>query len=144
MYEEFPVTILNKQYQVMGDIDNGAEGSKKIVHHVDDKEKNKKLFLVKILDCKNREDLERYQREVKIFKSLNHPNIAKIEYHIKEGDSLMFFFPYYCGGSLADLIDNKGRLDEETAKKYFRQLVDAVEHCHNNNIAHRDIKPDNM
>ena len=142
MYEEFPVTILNKEYKAMGVIDNGAEGSKKIVHHVDDKE-NKNAFLVKILSCKDNKDLERYERELKIFNQLNHPNIAKMNHYVKENDSLMIFFPYYSGGSLADLID-EGRLDEERAKKYFKQLVEAVEHCHKNNIAHRDIKPDNM
>eukprot|EP01091_Cochliopodium_minus_P013221 TRINITY_DN4206_c0_g1_i1.p1 TRINITY_DN4206_c0_g1~~TRINITY_DN4206_c0_g1_i1.p1 ORF type:complete len:330 (-),score=77.54 TRINITY_DN4206_c0_g1_i1:58-1047(-) len=140
MYEEFPVTILNKEYKVMGEIDNGAEGSKKIVQRLDN---NESKYLVKILPCSNIKDLERYEREINIFYKLNHPNIAKLISHTKDDDQLMMFFYYYSGGSLANMIDNE-RLDENRAKGYFKQLIEAVDFCHINKIAHRDIKPDNI
>ena len=143
MYQEFPVQILNKEYKVMGVIDNGAEGSKKIVHHIDDDQEKKNMYLVKILPCTNKNDTERYEREINILKKLDHPNIAKIVDVFRENNQIMIFFSYYSGGSLADMLD-ENRLPEEVARSYFRQLVESVRYCHKNNIAHRDIKPDNI
>ena len=38
----------------------------------------------------------------------------------------------------------KGRLSEDEAKKYFRQIVEVLEYCKEKNIVHRDLKPENI
>ena len=43
-----------------------------------------------------------------------------------------------------DLIFEHGRLEESVARFYFSQLLDAVEHMHDNGYAHRDIKLENL
>eukprot|EP00903_Cladosiphon_okamuranus_P015952 g14734.t1 len=48
------------------------------------------------------------------------------------------------GGDLFETIAAKGRLEDDPARHYFAQLLDAVEHCHTRGVCHRDIKPENV
>jgi serine/threonine protein kinase len=48
------------------------------------------------------------------------------------------------GGELFDKIVSEGRFSEDTARFYFRQLVDGVFYCHQNGVCHRDLKPENL
>jgi carbon catabolite-derepressing protein kinase len=50
----------------------------------------------------------------------------------------------YAGGELFDYIVNHGKLVETQARKFFQQIVCAVEYCHRHKIVHRDLKPENL
>lgn len=144
MYKEFPTNTLNNEFTIVKEVKNGAEGTKQLVHYKNDTKEEKDLYLVKILPCNKKEDKERYEREMKVIRSLNHNNIAKIVKTYCEDNKLFIFFPYYAGGSISDIFEDKPRLSEEDAKRYFLQMVDAVSYCHKQGIIHRDIKPDNV
>jgi hypothetical protein len=45
------------------------------------------------------------------------------------------------GGELFDKIVKDGKFNEDTARKYFRQLVKGVKYCHAQGVCHRDLKP---
>ena len=47
-------------------------------------------------------------------------------------------------GELFGLLMHTGPLDEDTARLYFRQLIDGLQHCHQRGVVHRDLKPENL
>ncbi|KAH9731301.1 CBL-interacting serine/threonine-protein kinase 9 [Citrus sinensis] len=48
------------------------------------------------------------------------------------------------GGELFDKIAKHGRLKEDEARRYFQQLINAVDYCHSRGVFHRDLKPENL
>lgn len=51
---------------------------------------------------------------------------------------------YLEGGELLELVDKKGRFEEEEARNYFKQIVSAIAYCHSNKMIHRDLKLENL
>jgi carbon catabolite-derepressing protein kinase len=50
----------------------------------------------------------------------------------------------YAGGELFDYIVANGRMKEPEARRFFQQMLCAVEYCHRHKIVHRDLKPENL
>ncbi|KAJ3393498.1 hypothetical protein HDU92_007694 [Lobulomyces angularis] len=84
------------------------------------------------------------QLEVQLLMRLNHPNVIKLYQVMETEDECLVVMEYASGGELLDLLTSKGKLTEKEARKYFRQLISAVDHCHLANIVHRDIKLENL
>ncbi|CAM0946508.1 unnamed protein product [Alopecurus aequalis] len=84
------------------------------------------------------------KREISAMKLLNHPNIVKIHEVIATKTKICLVMEYVPGGQLSDKLSYQGRLDEREAKKYFYQLIDAVDYCHRRGVFHRDLKPENL
>lgn len=53
-------------------------------------------------------------------------------------------FEYVNGGQMLDYIISHGRLKEKQARKFSRQIASALDYCHRNSIAHRDLKIENI
>lgn len=51
---------------------------------------------------------------------------------------------YLEGGELLEYVQKEGKLDEESAKLFFKQIVKAMNYCHSNGLIHRDLKLENM
>ena len=87
---------------------------------------------------------DRFEQEVRIMQTLNHPNIVKIEEIVYE-EKLIFVVMEYCTrGDLFSYIIKNGALTDYVVKKLLRQLVDAIKYLHERHLAHRDIKPENI
>ncbi len=52
---------------------------------------------------------------------------------------IMLVMEYADGGELSTYVKNKGKLAEEEARQYFRQILAGVEYCHRKQIIHRDL-----
>lgn len=50
----------------------------------------------------------------------------------------------YAGGELFDYIVQHGKMREDEARRFFQQMLCAVEYCHRHKIVHRDLKPENL
>jgi serine/threonine protein kinase len=56
---------------------------------------------------------------------------------------IFFVMEYVKGGELFAKVA-KGKLKEDLARKYFQQLVSAIDFCHSRGVSHRDLKPENL
>jgi serine/threonine protein kinase len=85
------------------------------------------------------------KREFLVLKKLDHPNIVKLYDLIIDTNynNVYFVFDYFKNGDLSKFLDNKP-LKEKFCKKYSKQLADGLKYLHDNNILHRDLKPQNI
>lgn len=85
------------------------------------------------------------KREFLVLKKLNHPNIVKLHDLIIDTNynNIYFVFDYFKNGDLAHFLNNKP-LKEKFCKKYSKQLAEGLRYLIDNNILHRDLKPQNI
>uniref|UniRef100_A0AAR2LM94 non-specific serine/threonine protein kinase n=1 Tax=Pygocentrus nattereri TaxID=42514 RepID=A0AAR2LM94_PYGNA len=88
--------------------------------------------------------LQQLFREVRIMKILNHPNIVKLFEVIETEKTLYLVMEYASGGEVFDYLVAHGRMKEKEARAKFRQIVSAVQYCHQKKIVHRDLKAENL
>ncbi|XVF14956.1 hypothetical protein REPUB_Repub09cG0106000 [Reevesia pubescens] len=100
----------------------------------------KQVFLSKLnkhltncLDC-----------EIKFLSSVNHPNIIRL-LHVFQYESCLFLVLEFCaGGNLASYIQHHGRVQEQIARSFMKQLGAGLEVLRSHHIIHRDLKPENI
>ena len=87
--------------------------------------------------------INQIKREISIMNMVRHKNIMHLEEVMATKTKIYFVMEYAKGGELFKRII-KRRFKEETARTYFRQLICAVDFCHNRGVYHRDLKPENL
>ncbi|XVE51475.1 hypothetical protein DITRI_Ditri02bG0043900 [Diplodiscus trichospermus] len=83
------------------------------------------------------------KREIAILRRVRHPNIVELFEVMATKTKIYFVMEYVRGGELFNKVA-KGRLKEDIARKYFQQLISAVNFCHARGVYHRDLKPENL
>ncbi|RDX79528.1 CBL-interacting serine/threonine-protein kinase 4, partial [Mucuna pruriens] len=87
----------------------------------------------------------RIVREIDAMRRLHHhPNILKIHEVLATKTKIYLIVEFAGGGELFSKLSRRGRLPEPLARRYFSQLVSALQFCHRHGIAHRDLKPQNL
>ncbi|KAF7833647.1 CBL-interacting serine/threonine-protein kinase 3-like isoform X1 [Senna tora] len=116
---------------------------------------------------------EQIRREIATMKLIKHPNVVQLyevsSSHIGLGinscqarsvviptcallfsrvmgsrTKIYIVLEFVTGGELFDKIVNHGRMSENEARRYFQQLINAVDYCHSRGVYHRDLKPENL
>ncbi|XP_040185009.1 serine/threonine-protein kinase MARK2 isoform X7 [Rana temporaria] len=129
-------------YRLLKTIGKGNFAKVKLARHV----LTGKEVAVKIIDKTqlNSSSLQKLFREVRIMKVLNHPNIVKLFEVIETEKTLYLIMEYASGGEVFDYLVAHGRMKEKEARAKFRQIVSAVQYCHQKLIVHRDLKAENL
>ncbi|MDT3414750.1 serine/threonine-protein kinase [Brevibacillus aydinogluensis] len=86
----------------------------------------------------------RFRREAQAVASLSHPNVVGVYDVGQDGDTHYMVMEYVEGSTLKDLINRHGALPVEEAVRIAAEICDALDHAHQNQIIHRDIKPHNI
>lgn len=84
------------------------------------------------------------KREISIMKVVKHKYVVQLKEVLASRTKIFIVLELVTGGELFDKIVAAGKLDEDSARYYFRQLVDGVEYCHGKGVCHRDLKPENL
>ena len=130
------------QYEIIKFIKSGGYGEVLLSKNKITKE----LVSIKKIDLKgfSPEDLYSISRESIYLSNLIHNNIIKIYGSFAYKNYLYNIMPYCEGGELTQLINSNNYLSEKRIKEIFIQIVEGVEFIHNNNVIHRDLKPNNI
>lgn len=131
------------RYEILGKLGEGGMAS---VYWARDPKLNRQVA-VKILPpwCKNDPGhLGRFKREVRLLADLSHPNIVSI-FDFGEVEEYVFYaMEFLSGGSLADEIGRRGRMDYKTTLRLASEIAGALDCIHRLGICHRDLKPHNI
>ncbi|XP_027904194.1 CBL-interacting serine/threonine-protein kinase 9-like isoform X1 [Vigna unguiculata] len=131
------------KYELGKTIGEGSFAKVKFARHVN----NGNKVAIKILDRKHvlrHNMMEQLQREISSMRLINHPNVTKIFEVMASKTKIYIVLELVDGGELFDKIAAKGKLEEDEARNYFQQLINAVDYCHSRGVYHRDLKPENL
>lgn len=134
---------INDRYKVLEFIGGGGMSTVYLAH---DMILNRDVA-VKVLryDVENKEEYQRrFQREVLSATSLMHPNIVSIFDVGEENDIQYIVMEYVKGKTLKQYINEFAPLSPARAVHIMKQLTSAISHAHENQIIHRDVKPQNI
>lgn len=87
--------------------------------------------------------IDQTKREISVMRLIKHPNVVQLYEVMASKSKIYFAMEYVKGGELFNKVA-KGRLKEDAARKYFQQLIAAVDFCHSREVYHRDLKPENL
>ncbi|KAK8691814.1 hypothetical protein V6N13_075309 [Hibiscus sabdariffa] len=108
------------------------ESSQSVAVKVIDKEKVLKVGMI-----------DQTKREISGMSLVKHTNILELYEVMASKSKIYFVMEYAKGGELFNKL-SKGKLREDMARKYFQQLISAVDFCHSRGVYHRDLKPENL
>ncbi|XP_034937486.1 calcium/calmodulin-dependent protein kinase type II alpha chain isoform X18 [Chelonus insularis] len=103
-------------------------------------------FAAKIINTKklSQRDFQKLEREARICRKLQHPNIVRLHESIQEENCHYLVFDLVTGGELFEDIVAREFYSEADASHCIQQILESVHHCHHNGIVHRDLKPENL
>nr|XP_022912874.1 calcium/calmodulin-dependent protein kinase type II alpha chain isoform X14 [Onthophagus taurus] len=113
-------------------------------------------FAAKIINTKklSARDFQKLEREARICRKLQHPNIVSnpevLKHLVRLHDSIQeenyhyLVFDLVTGGELFEDIVAREFYSEADASHCIQQILESVNHCHQNGVVHRDLKPENL
>ncbi|KAK3444865.1 hypothetical protein EUGRSUZ_A00691 [Eucalyptus grandis] len=86
---------------------------------------------------------DQIKREIQVMKLIRHPHVVELYEVMATKTKIYLVMEFAKGGELFNKVA-KGKLKEDVARRYFRQLIAAVDYCHSRGVFHRDLKPENL
>ncbi|KAL6333274.1 hypothetical protein AAG906_028457 [Vitis piasezkii] len=137
------MSVAKSQYELGRTLGEGTFAKVKFARNVETGEN----VAIKILDKEKvlkHKMIGQIKREISTMKLIRHPNVIRMHEVMASKTKIYIVLEFVTGGELFDKIASKGRLKEDEARKYFQQLINAVDYCHSRCVFHRDLKPENL
>ncbi|HJR49486.1 MAG TPA: protein kinase [Gemmatimonadales bacterium] len=133
---------LESRYTIQREIGHGGMA---VVYLAQDL-RHERTVALKVLQPRFSEALgsDRFLREIKVAARLHHPHLLPLYDSGDAGGLLYYVTPYVEGGSLRLLLTREGRLRPAKVLRLAREIADALDYAHRNQVIHRDIKPENI
>ncbi|XP_034231688.1 testis-specific serine/threonine-protein kinase 1-like [Thrips palmi] len=114
-------------------VDAAANRKLRLACKVFDKDKAPRDFLDKF-----------FPRELEILTKIENPHIIQVHSILQRGPRVFIFMRFADNGDLLDFVKNKGPVQEAQSRLWFRQMTSGLHYLHAKNIAHRDLKCENV
>jgi len=140
---EGSVKLLSGRYQLSEEIGRGGMG---VVYKAYDAKLNR-IVAIKQLPkeiTKNAKAIKLLKNEANVALSLSHPNILRLTNFEESGDEVYLIMEYVEGKSLSDIIFEETKLPLDLALEIGKQILNALNYAHAQNVVHRDLKPSNI
>lgn len=102
------------------------------------------LYAMKTIHMRNQYEKKFILEEIRLHKSLNHPNIITLHGSFIKMNDAYILMEYAENGDLFKYITRSLNTDIPKSLRIFHQCVSAVKYIHDKNIMHRDLKPENI
>ena len=132
--------VFTGRYEVMTPISSGAMGA---VYRALDRETGREVAVKRLLDVKH---AARFEIEARLLSSLSHPRVVKVIDHAGDEEGLYIVMELVHGTDLGAQLEHRGKpgLPVQEAIEYARHACEALQYVHDQQIVHRDVKPQNM
>jgi len=131
---------LREEYELQDVLGSGAFGVVFRARHL----ATEHMTAMKIVSIKSEEDLDKAQQEITLMKECNHPNIVALFGSCLFNDRLWICMEYCGGGSMQDICDRTGPLNERQIAYILRETLQGLRYLHASGKMHRDIKAANI
>jgi serine/threonine-protein kinase len=136
-------TLLEQRYRVDAPL---ARGGMSAVYRGLDTRLDRPVA-IKVMDQRFAEDrsfVDRFEREARAAASLHHPNVVAVHDQGFDGDHVFLVMELVDGGTLRDLLTERGRLTAPLALSVLEPVLSALSAAHQAGLVHRDVKPENV
>lgn len=138
------VLVLAERYELTRFLDEGGMGRVYLANdQVLDRPVVVKILLPQLLD--KEKFVRRFQREAQTLSKINHPHLLTVyDYGVYREIYPYIVTEYIHGISLAQMIEERGRIPLDETVEILSQVCDGLHTAHEQGIVHRDMKPDNI
>ncbi|WP_343899288.1 serine/threonine-protein kinase, partial [Nocardioides aquaticus] len=134
---------LGASYRLLDRLGEGASGE---VWRAVDK-RTDEIVATKLLRREHLADRDlvgRFVQERSVLTTLRHPAVVAVRDLVVEGERLAIVMEHVDGGSLRDVLRERGTLTPALAVDVAAAVLEGLASAHQRDVVHRDVKPDNV
>ena len=133
-------SVLADRYEIIAPISSGAMGA---VYRAHDRQDGDDVAIKRLTDKRHS---ERFDIEARLLAHLNHPRVVRVRDYFRDASGKYLVMDLVDGTDLGFILMERGLpgLPFDEAIEYVRQACEALQYVHDQQIVHRDVKPQNM